>query len=51
MAEDFQEQVHSLQGFEIRKKRENVFMSRILFAAKQLFVGSYLQVTWWALGQ
>ena len=35
-------------------------MSRILFAAKQLddirmsrplFVGSYLKVTWWALGQ
>ena len=26
MAEDFQEQVHSLQGFEIRKKRENVFI-------------------------
>ena len=46
MAEDFQEQVHSPQGFEIRKKRENVFMisiqrmSKILFATKQLFVGS-----------
>ena len=26
-------------------------MSRILFAVKHLFVGSYLQVTWWALGQ
>jgi len=26
-------------------------MSRILFAAKHLFVGSYLQVTWWALSQ
>ena len=23
----------------------------INFAAKHLFVGSYLQVTWWALGQ
>ena len=39
----------------------NLRMSRILFAAKQsqmilgmsrtLFVGSYLQITWWALGQ
>ena len=29
MAEDFQEQVHSLQGIEIRKKRENVFMISI----------------------
>ena len=26
-------------------------MSIILFAEKHLFVGSYLQVTWWALGQ
>ena len=29
-------------------------MSRILFAAntnRPLFVGSYLQLTWWALGQ
>ena len=26
-------------------------MSRILFAVRHLLVGSYLQVTWWALGQ
>ena len=29
MAEDFQEQVYSVQGFEIRKKRENVLMTSI----------------------
>ena len=29
MAEDFQEQVHSLQGFEIRKKRKNVFIDEL----------------------
>ena len=44
-----------------RKARFPLRMSRILFAAKHcwtalrmsrpLFVGSYLQVTWWALGQ
>ena len=44
-----------------RKARFPLGMCRILFAAKQswtalcmsrpLFVGSYLQVTWWALGQ
>ena len=44
-----------------RKACFRLHMSRILFAAKQswtilsmsrpLFVGSYLQVTWWAFGQ
>ena len=44
-----------------RKARFHLCMSIILFAAKHswmtlsmsrpLFVGSYLQVTWWALGQ
>ena len=44
-----------------RKPRFSLRMCRTLFAAKQswaplrmsrpLFVGSYLQVTWWALGQ
>ena len=49
MADDFQEQVHSLQGFEIRKKRENVFMISIVHGqniicsktiiCRQLFAG------------
>ena len=29
----------------------SITLSRILFAAKHLFVGSHLQVKWWALGQ
>ena len=43
------------------EKRGFIYMSRIVFAAKNswttlrmstpLFVGSYLRVTWWALGQ
>ena len=38
-ADDFQEQVHhSLQGFEIRKERENVFM--ILIAHEQNIICS-----------
>ena len=49
MAEDFQEQVHSLQGFEIPEKRENVYMISIAheqnvicsktIICKQLFAG------------
>ena len=45
----------------MRKAWFNIRSSRIFFAAKHswttlrvggpLFVGSYLQVTWWALGQ
>ena len=33
------------------KSAFQLHISRILFAAKHLFVGSNLQVIWWALGQ